>query len=209
MSTSVQKAPTSAATIANGGTVDWVNPSYAVMQNSGYWAKATQSLSTSVTSYLLGVYGCGFAIPTGATINGIIATLHAHMGGILGGANLVNAYLRKASGSYGATNVSAGISITVTDSSNPQTVTLGSSTNLWGETLTATDINNSNFGFGVQFNALSKSFVAINWALLTVYYTEAASGPAYVKTVNGLAKASVKSVNGLLIASVKSIDGLA
>lgn len=34
------------------------------------------------------------------------------------------------------------------------------------------------------------------------------SGPANVKTVNGLAKASVKTLNGLAITSVKTINGL-
>lgn len=36
----------------------------------------------------------------------------------------------------------------------------------------------------------------------------ASSGPANLKTWNGLAKASVKSINGLAIASIKNIDGL-
>ncbi len=42
--------------------------------------------------------------------------------------------------------------------------------------------------------------------LSVTYSTD--SGPANVKTVNGLAKASVKTVNGLAMASVKSINGL-
>lgn len=37
----------------------------------------------------------------------------------------------------------------------------------------------------------------------------AASGPANLKSWNGLAKASIKSINGLAIASIKSVDGLA
>lgn len=43
---------------------------------------------------------------------------------------------------------------------------------------------------------------------LVITYTSA-SGPANLKTWNGLAKASVKSINGLAIASVKTVDGLA
>lgn len=39
-------------------------------------------------------------------------------------------------------------------------------------------------------------------------FAAGASGPAGLKTVNGLAKASVKTVNGLVIASVKSWEGL-
>ena len=37
---------------------------------------------------------------------------------------------------------------------------------------------------------------------------EAASGPANLKSWNGLAKASIKSRNGLAIADIKSINGL-
>lgn len=40
-------------------------------------------------------------------------------------------------------------------------------------------------------------------------FVVSASGPANVKTINGLALASVKTVNGLAIASVKTVNGLA
>jgi hypothetical protein len=40
-------------------------------------------------------------------------------------------------------------------------------------------------------------------------YPWADSGPANLKSFNGLAKASIKSINGLAIASVKSVNGLA
>ena len=35
------------------------------------------------------------------------------------------------------------------------------------------------------------------------------SGPANLKSFNGLAKASIKSINGLAIGSIKSVNGLA
>lgn len=50
-----------------------------------------------------------------------------------------------------------------------------------------------------------------NFSHSTVEMFEASaspSGPANVKTVNGLAKASVKTVNGLAMASIKTINGL-
>jgi hypothetical protein len=43
---------------------------------------------------------------------------------------------------------------------------------------------------------------------LVVEHAEAASGPANLKTLNGLAKASIKTINGLAIASVKTVNGL-
>jgi hypothetical protein len=43
---------------------------------------------------------------------------------------------------------------------------------------------------------------------LTLGKAPATTGPANVKTVNGLAKASVKTINGLAIASVKSWNGI-
>lgn len=42
-----------------------------------------------------------------------------------------------------------------------------------------------------------------------ILYVEWVTGPASLKTVNGLAKASVKTINGLAIASVKTWNGLA
>lgn len=47
-----------------------------------------------------------------------------------------------------------------------------------------------------------------NWNAVS-FSPAAASGPANVKTINGLALASVKTVNGLAIASVKTVNGLA
>jgi hypothetical protein len=46
--------------------------------------------------------------------------------------------------------------------------------------------------------------------LLSIYatYTAAASGPAKLKTFNGLATAKIKTINSLAIAKVKSINGL-
>lgn len=46
-------------------------------------------------------------------------------------------------------------------------------------------------------------------AIIIALNPAAASGPANLKTANGLAKASVKTRNGLAIASIKTWDGLA
>lgn len=60
---------------------------------------------------------------------------------------------------------------------------------IWAKTLTSTEITtlyNSGSGLTYPFS----------------------SGPANLKSWNGLAKASIKSINGLAIASIKNIDGL-
>lgn len=63
---------------------------------------------------------------------------------------------------------------------------------VWSRALSSTEITSLyNSGNGLQYP----------WA--------AASGPANLKSWNGLAKASIKSINGLAIASVKSVNSLA
>jgi hypothetical protein len=43
---------------------------------------------------------------------------------------------------------------------------------------------------------------------ITVTHTSAASGPAHLKTWNGVAKANIKTINGIAIANVKTISGV-
>jgi hypothetical protein len=75
----------------------------------------------------------------------------------------------------------------------------------WSSYLTSssfgTQVSKVQLTIGANFSGTSY------WDTLSVD-DGAASGPANLKTVNGLAKASVKTVNGLAIASVKTVNGL-
>jgi len=54
----------------------------------------------------------------------------------------------------------------------------------------------------------SYSHSSQQWWIVALEVMEAVTGPANVKTIQGLATASVKTVDGLAIASVKTINGL-
>lgn len=52
----------------------------------------------------------------------------------------------------------------------------------------------------------SKSFAS--WHHIAIAIAPVVSGPANLKTFNGLATASIKTINGLAIGSIKSVNGL-
>jgi hypothetical protein len=202
------KFPVSTGTVVNG-PLNWTNYNYIVSDNAAY-ATATNS-STSVTKltyYLVG-YNYSFAIPTGATINGIVVTVEDYNYGGEQSSVWAAAYIRKADATFGTQNKKSSGAMPT----SPTVENLGSSTDLWGETWTPAAINDSDFGVEIAFTvakALAGGDICtayVDYISITVYYTEAA-GPANVKTVTGLVKASVKTVNGLVIASIKSIEGL-
>jgi hypothetical protein len=201
------KFPASTGTVVYG-SVDWVHPGYIVSDNAQNATAANSSTSVTKTTYFLVGYNYSFAIPAGATINGIVVTVEDYQAGGLQNSVWTAAYIRKADATFGTQNKkSSGVLPTAPTAEN-----LGSSTDLWGEAWTPTDINDSDFGVEICFTIAKGTseegcVIYVDYIQITVYYTEAA-GPALLKTVNGLAKASVKSMNGLLIASVKSIDGL-
>ncbi len=68
-------------------------------------------------------------------------------------------------------------------------------------------LDNMQIGYKSGTSSTTEIRVTTIWALVE-YVPSAATGPANLKAVNGLAKASVKSVNGLAMASIKSFNGL-
>ena len=147
------------------------------------WAGLASLFSTTLNSstdlyinnrsyYIVG-QGFGFSIPVGATINGIVVTLQS------------SAVDNTQSG--GARDYSIKIvknnTITGNDKSTLTLINLGtfanrtygSSTDLWGTTWTAADINNSNFGiaYSAELTTSPKGTVTVQVRNLriTVHYT--------------------------------------
>ena len=134
-------SPVNAASVPRfGSNWSWLNPGNIVSSNNLY-AACTVDPGTNVSEYLEAT-NFGFTIPIGSTINGItveiekvsptltdeIVTL------VLGGVNIGSNYAL-------ATNWPA-----------PEAyVTYGSCTDLWGTSLTPTDINNSTFGIRLAY----------------------------------------------------------
>lgn len=207
MSSSV-KFPGSASQDQNTvGTTQFSNPTYIQADDTNYASCVPSGTEASKYSYRLYGYNYGFSIPTGATIQGIVATICGSFTYDSDGSQPTwyGIWIRKADGSFGTTNKKSG-----NLPNNYATVDIGGTTDLWGETLTPTDINDVDFGVGIQFSSIRSPVgptyyagASFDYIKLTVYYSETG-----INTVNGLVKASVKVVNGLAIASIKGIDGL-
>jgi len=121
------------------------------------------------TSHYLKATNFGFTIPSGATINGIVVEIEK----LLNQGDLTvldNAVRIVKGGTIGSTDRSNG-------SAWPQVeayVTHGGTTDLWGETLTDTDINSASFGVAISAKegaTTSYGQPFIDHIRITVYYT--------------------------------------
>ena len=154
----------------------WTNSSNVYVQDSTY---ATNSVSAGSNSATLKAQGFGFALPTDCTLNGFTVVIWRRSAastvikdnsirlldssGTATGSN-------KASGSYWpASNTSA---------------SYGSSSDVWGTTLTPTDVNSSNFGVQViAHNDDSSSWTAyVDYVSVTVDYTDASGQPMQARS---------------------------
>ena len=174
---STQLAPTATSTSNNSGTWNTLNNGIAnnvsdILSGTGWW-RAT--IGTYLTGNLT-ARAYGFAIPTGATINGIRLDLakYQQTGAVCQDAHI---QLQKTTGVYSVSNYAD----TVTTYPSSSTVfTYGGATDLWGDTWTPTIINGATFGafINATYNNASGSSAlrcVYNWALITVYYTAAAT----------------------------------
>lgn len=165
--------PNSPGTLVNDASVGsdaWSNPGNAASSNDSY-ASAIAPSGESLSNYLKAT-NFGFAIPAGATINGVVVEIEArqefNLGVVDEGARLVKA------GTVGGSNLASG------GSSVPYPydayITRGGSSNLWGNTLTADDVNHSEFGFVFQIRTVAGNTGYVDHIRMTVHYTPAASG---------------------------------
>lgn len=157
------------------GTIAWSNPNNAKASDNVYAVAIDSSGSTSYTHYLKAT-NFGFSIPSGATINGILAEIERYR------SDLSDVYdsevkIVKADGTIGTTNkASATIWYGISD---PNEYTgYGSSSDLWGEIWTAENINDVDFGvvLSAKLKATGGPFGGrgnVDHIRITVYYTEA------------------------------------
>ena len=132
--------------VGNSG-VAWNNPGNCATNDNVY---STLFVTNSGnTSNYLKVTNFGFSIPSNATIVGISVAVSRFSDGNNITDNTVK--LIKA-GSY-VGNVTS----TATWPTTETTITYGSSTNLWGQSWTPSDINNSSFGFALRISSGTNS----------------------------------------------------
>ena len=138
-----------------------------------------------ITNYLKAT-NFGFEIPTGATINGILVEIERSERSGFGSVYDSEVKIVKADGSIGTTNkADTATAWTGTDSY----FEYGASDDLWGETWTASDINDADFGAVLAANVFSGTFVSagVDHIRITVYYTETSSSTITgVQTAQGI-----------------------
>lgn len=131
------------STIGVSGDVAWSNVNNAKTSNDSH---ATADLGATPSEYLKAT-GFGFAIPAGAVINGVQASIERKQTCFLVCPvtdNIVK--LVKAGTVTGNNKANTSTAWPTTDAS----ATYGSASDMWGTTWTVSDINNANFGLAVS-----------------------------------------------------------
>jgi hypothetical protein len=149
------------------GGVAWTNPSYAAGSSLSDFASST--LAASQYSDNLNLSNFGFAVPASATINGVDLTFYCLSTSARGRDNVIN--LIENGGSFIGNNLAASATW---PSGAAWSSVIGSSSNVWGATLTPTLVNST--GFGVVIESLNSSssgstICSVYAAKLRVYYT--------------------------------------
>ncbi|MEI6498479.1 MAG: GLUG motif-containing protein, partial [bacterium] len=153
-----------AGTNATYGGHSWADPGYIISDDSSYATSNLTAISQK-TDYLK-AQNFGYAIPTGAVINGIQFDIKR----TANSANFLDDTIKviKADGSFGSSNLAT------SDTWNGVTEkTYGSTTAKWGETWTPAAINNSNFGLVVAASSSNTGSMtgSVDYITSTVTYT--------------------------------------
>jgi len=158
---------TMASDSAAGGTRPWANPDNAKLSNNAYATAA--GTPSGGSSYYLKATNFGFAIPAGATIDGIKVQFERKRGAT---ANVSDwkIHIVKASGAYGTQNKSGGWNWTTSEGY----IEFGGDADLWGEVWGATDINDPDFGVGLAVGLDPLTVAYVDHVRIKVYYTEVA-----------------------------------
>lgn len=179
----------------SGGTGVWSSPGSITASDN---TRASTTNAGLVASHYLKASNFGFAIPAGATILGItVAIERIRSGGIIGQIRDSSIKLYKAGTLVGTDHADV-------DTNWPTTEALtyrGSSSDLWGTTWSASDINNSGFGVGIASAASAGTgnrVANIDAVYVSVAYVVASAtgGKPQVKISGAFAKKTVKYKTG-------------
>ena len=172
MASTTATFPGSATVAPVTGTSQWVDTAYISANDLGaatvYNQDGDGGCETSYYSEELRGYNFGFAIPSGATIDGIEVVVSAYTDAACAVPIEHVVQLVKTSGSRVGSNKA-------TNSLTEYEVayTFGGPTDLWGTTWTRAEINASTFGVALEyFLDANYATVYVNYVTIKVYYTE-------------------------------------
>lgn len=185
MSTAGPNAPGTMASDNSVGTATWALPDNA--KTSDDTRTYAQALAGTIEySYYLKATNFGFAIPTGATIDGISVSFERY-----GHNTGEQQYVRDAIIKLVKNDTVSGDNKAATSTRWPNTegvYTYGGASDLWGNTLTASDVNANNFGAVLQVVITNNTKMSIargyvDFMSITVTYTESGGGASAVPVI--------------------------
>lgn len=176
---SVTRSVGTVADDSSVGSFAWSNPSNATASDNSRASTAT--MGSADKSHYLKCTNFGFAIPTGATINGI--EVHVEWASLSGFVNARRYRARIVKGGTIGSSTSWDSSLSLPGSDTVET--LGGSADLWGETWAASDVNGSTFGVALACQGPSFWWGSadVDHVQITVHYT------SYTIVVNQVSEA--------------------
>jgi MSHA biogenesis protein MshQ len=194
-------SPGTCVSVPVGGNPNWANPANAQTSN-GTVATSTVGDNTATDALVCTQYG--FAIPTGATILGIVINVERRTNDVSAISPTRDfSVLAIKNGAAAPSNLATGTDYTLADVVEPH----GSATELWGTTWTPADINATNFG--ASFMAWKAGTVggnvtiSVDHVAITVHYTNPAATPsAFTAFETGTAGGATSGVIQTKVAGV-------
>lgn len=198
MTTSGPNYASNSTNVAATGDGTWTNPGNVYSDNAIY-ATCLQDGGENGYTDILKNLGFGFAIPSGATINGITVEVDRKSSGISSEDKLIQLY--KAGVLVGLNKAS-----TTDYTTSDVTATYGGAADLWGTTWTHTDINSATFGIGFQSQQVGSASrtISVDFVRITIDYTEGGGGgggggPNRISTLIGASAASSIVNNSMIV----------
>jgi hypothetical protein len=170
------------------GSQNWSNLSGILTASDSSVATTGSFGNDGSRTHIAGATNFGFAIPSGATIDGIEVKIRASAS--FADRLMLGGYLIK--GGTLQPNTASAYSEHMLSSTSLTDYTYGGATDLWGTTWSTSDVNASNFGAGGMSRGIGfgSASVSIDHISITVYYT--GGGPTqYSQTISTSAASSV------------------
>lgn len=163
-------APGTAADDSAVGTVPWTNPSNAKASDNSY--ATTTDPGTAATTHYLKVTNFGFALPTSATVLGVVVKIERHQVNNDAASDLKDSAVKLVKGgSATGSNKAAAASWPTSDG----VASYGSTSDLWGTTLSPADVNDSTFGAALSVQIflgdVSQNTPAVDLITISVTYS--------------------------------------
>lgn len=199
--------PSFAGTGANsndGGNTAWTNPTNVQGDTTGTAATCAPGSSVGHTSQLLRASNFGFAVPTGATVDGITVEVEKQASASNRSA-WSSCRILKAGAETGTAKESGGSAW----SNSKAFQTLGGVADLWGTTWTPSEINASGFGVSIKVRRTATQAVtdSVFRVRITVSYTPESHEGSATTTGGGISSMAAQSVR--LFSATATASGLA